>query len=567
MLAPTVTDRECLLQRNMERQVLGLLHAIRRPQTLAATPLMRAVCRATGNANAMSALEHVIGAALAGEGAQAAKLKTVIFDVDFAGDATNAELAQRCGVSRRHFQRWRAHAVSAIARYARTIVEPNMLGRRESSARRDAPLSRFEREYETYRQARDRGSVLEMRAIAGNLLRLASGPEAFALACTCRADASLRLGKIDEALDHLQRVAPPANLLGRARLALLQQDLARAEEYAQVAFDALGRDDVERFQSLVVISQARLGRSMSWRPPPGCSERPRASWERGAAAIECARHLAREGQWGRAQALAQIEHGRAAEAGYFGSAARAAAVLHDCAWMREERVAATQWRARAMEYLLTTQDCFVAMQLFSRAPLDERCGIDASLLAVFYRRLCVIVPQMLGESAEQRAAACEFLAALFDAVLGTSDLSRLEAAAAHVRRVDSPLAHYAERAAGSIAEMLALILVSATNLNLDLLVARVHGMLDQCASKLYPAAPRAFEIAIPWPEKSQFALTDHLKVDDERSVENESSIEPVTGLRVWLVPSRSVAGIAIPWSRRHSASGPARAVAGSVDPR
>lgn len=567
MLAPNVTDREYLLQRNMERQVLGLLHAIRRPQALAATPLMRAVCRATGNTNAVSALEHVIGAALAGEGAHAAKLKTIIFDVDFAGDATNAELAQRCGVSRRHFQRWRAHAVSAIARYARTIVDPNMFGRRESSTRRDASLSRFEREYETYRQARDRGNALEMRAVAGNLLRLASGPDAFALACTCRADASLRLGKIDEALEHLQRVAPPANLLGRARLALLRHDLARAEEYAQVAFDASARDDVERYQSLLLISQARLGRSIAWRPPPGCSDRPRASWERGATAIECARHLAHEGQWPRAQAQALIEHGRAAEAGYLGSAARAAAVLHDCARIREDEAAVTQWRARAIEHLLSTQDRFVAMRLFLRPPLDERCGIDASLLAVLYRRLCLIVPQMLGESGEQRAAVSAFLAALVDAILAGSGQHALEAAAANVRRVDSPLAHYAERVAGSIAEMLALVLIAATDRDPDLLIARVHGMLDQCASKLYPAEPRAFEVAIPWPQKSQFALTNHLKVDDERSAENKSSIEPVAGLRVWLVPSRSVAGIALPWSRRDSASGSARAIAGSVDPR
>lgn len=568
MLAPTVTDRENLLQRNMERQVLGLLHAIRKPQALAAAPLMRAVCRATGNANALAALEHVVGAALAGEGVRAAQLRNVILDADFARGAANAELARRCGVSRRHFQRWRAYAVSAIARYARTIVEPGGFGRRDACARRDVPSSRFEREYEAYLQARDRGNALEMRAIAGNLLRLAPGPDASALACTCRADASLRLGKIDEALDHLQRVAPPANLLGRARLALLQHDLVQAEAYAQAAFDALARNDAERYQSLVVVSHARLERSISWRPPVGCSNLPRASWERVATAIEFARHLAHEGQWQRAQALALTEHARAAALGYQGSAARAAALLHDCAAMREDRVAVTQWRARAVEHLLTTQDRFVAMRLFLRPALDGRSGIDASLHVVLYRRLCLIVPQMLGESAKQRAAAGAFVAALLDAALTTTpDLHGLAALAARVRRADSALAHYAHRAAGSIAEMLALVLVSTTGLDWDLVTERLRSMLDQCASKLYPSAPRAFEIAIPWPRKSQFALTDHLKVDDERSVQDKSSIEPVAGLRVWVVPSRSVAGIAVPWSRRHSAAGPTRATVGSVDPR
>jgi hypothetical protein len=568
MLAPSATDREYLLQRSMERQVIGLLRAIRKPQTLAAAPLMHAVCRATGQANALAALEHVIGAALAHAGTNAAKLRSAILDVDFNHCATNAELARRCGVSRRHFQRWRADAVSAIARYARTIVEPSTLAPRAIAWRQDAPLTRFEREYEAYLRARDRGNVLEMRAIAGNLLRLAPGSEAFALACTCRADASLRLGKLDEALEHLQQVAPPANLLGRARLALLRDDLAQAEEHAQAAFDAAARDDAERYQSLVVISQARLGRSFSWRPLPDCVDLPRTTWERGAMVIECARHLACEAEWQRAETLALAEHSRAATLGYQGLAARAAGVLHACADAREDRVAAMQWRAQAIEQLLATQDRFVAMRLFLRPAYDERCGVDASLRAVLYQRLCLIVPQMLGESAERRSAACEFLAVLLEAALAVvPDRRRLERAAARVRRVDGALAHYAEKAADALAEMLALVLLAAAGLDCEVSTERLRGMLDQCASKLHPAAPRAFAIAIPRGQKSQFALTDHLKVDDERSVEDESSSEPVAGLRVRLVPSRSVAGVTLPWSRRHAASGPARATTSSADPR
>jgi hypothetical protein len=568
MLAPSAADREYLLQRSMERQVIGLLRAIRKPQMLATAPLMHAVCRATGQANALAALEHVVGAALAGAGANAAKLRSAILDVDFNHDATNAELARRCGVSRRHFQRWRADAVAAIARYTRTIVEPSMLAPRNVAARQDAPLTRFEREHEAYLQARGRGNALEMRAIAGNLMRLAPGPEALASACTCRADASLRLGRLDEALEHLQQVAPPANLLGRAQLALLDGDLGHAEEYAQAAFDALARNDAERYQSLVVISQARLGRSLSWRPPPGCVDLPRATWERAAMVIECARHLVREGQWRHAETLALAEHGRVATLGYQGLAARAAGVLHACAKAREDRVAAMRWRARAIEHLLATQDRFVALRLFLRPAYDEHCGVDPSLREVLYERLCLIVPQMLGEPVDRHDAACEFLAVLLDAALAAvPDRRRLERAAARLRRADCALAHYGEKAAGALAEMLALVLVSTAGLAWDLLTERLRGMLDQCASKLRPAAPRAFAIAIPRGQKSQFTLTDHLKVDDERSVEDESSSEPIAGLRVRLVPSRSVAGITLPWSRRHTAPGPARAAAGSADPR
>jgi hypothetical protein len=568
MLAPTTADREYLLQRSMERQVISLLRAIRKPQTLATAPLMHAVCRATGQANALAALEHVIGAALAGAGTNAAKLRSAILDADFNHSATNAELARRCGVSRRHFQRWRADAVSAIARYARTIVEPGMLAPRDVPSRQDAPLTRFEREYEAYLQARDRGNALEMRAVAGNLLRLAPGAEAFALACSCRADASLRLGRLDEALEHLQQVAPPANLLGRAQLALLREDLAPAEAHAQAAFDAVARDDVERYQSLVVISQARLGRSFSWRPPPGCVDLPRTAWERGAMVIECARHLAREGQWQRAETLALAEHSRAAAHGYQGLAARAAGVLHACVRARADHDAAMQWRARAIEHLLATQDRFVATRLFLRPAYDERGGVDASLREVLYQRLCVIVPQMLGESAERRSAVCEFLAVLLDAArTAVPERRRLERAAARVRRTDCALAHYADKAAGAIAEMLALVALATTGLGWEVVTDRLRGMLDQCASKLRPAVPRAFAIAIPRGQKSQIALTDHLKVDDERSVEDESSSEPIAGLRVRLVPSRSVAGITLPWSRRHTASGPARATAGSANPR
>jgi hypothetical protein len=536
MLAPSATDREYLLQRSMERQVIGLLRAVRKPQTLAAAPLMHAVCRATGQANALAALEHVVGAALAHAGTNAAKLRSAILDVDFNHRATNAELARRCGVSRRHFQRWRADAVSAIARYARTIVEPSMLAPRAIPSRQDAPLTRFEREYEAYRRARDRGYALEMRAIAGNLRRLAPGSEAFALACTCRADASLRLGKLDEALEHLQQVVPPANLLGRARLALLRDDLAQAEEYAQAAFDATARDDAERYQSLVVISQARLGRSFSWRPLPGCVDLSRTSWERGAMVIECARHLAREAQWRRAETLALAEHSRAATLGYQGLAARAAGVLHACAGARGDHVAAVQWRAQAIEHLLATQDRFVALCLFLRPAYDERFGADASLRAVLYQRLCLIVPQMLGEGEKRQIPVRHLIAAIIDPRSGDGSRADFAEVVARAARSGSAFGNYAERCIAPVSEMLALAFVALTGSSWATAFERIRNAVAFSARELRPAASRAIAIAVPARRfESQFGSFNHLSFDDEPSVGVRAASQSRADLRLRLL--------------------------------
>jgi len=102
------------------RDVAMLLRRAANPRALAASPLMTAVCRATGNGDAVAALRHVVGLALAGaDSAAGADLRDAIFEADFERAATNAQLALRSGVSRRHFQRRRARAVEAIARYAR----------------------------------------------------------------------------------------------------------------------------------------------------------------------------------------------------------------------------------------------------------------------------------------------------------------------------------------------------------------------------------------------------------------------------------------------------------------
>ena len=70
------------------------------------------------------ALERIVTAALAGDDARTEKLRSAIFDADFRRAATNAELARRSGVSRRHFQRRRAEAIASIARYAGGLLGP-----------------------------------------------------------------------------------------------------------------------------------------------------------------------------------------------------------------------------------------------------------------------------------------------------------------------------------------------------------------------------------------------------------------------------------------------------------
>jgi transcriptional regulator GlxA family with amidase domain len=76
-------------------------------------------------ANPVYALERIVKAALAGDDARTEKLRRAILDADFKRAATNAELARRSGVSRRHFQRRRAEAVASIARYAGGLLGPS----------------------------------------------------------------------------------------------------------------------------------------------------------------------------------------------------------------------------------------------------------------------------------------------------------------------------------------------------------------------------------------------------------------------------------------------------------
>lgn len=550
-LASTASGNEHAVQRRMERHVLALLHRARNPQALAAAPLMDAVCRAMGTKDPVDALQRIVLTVFAGDDEYAVNLKNTIIEVDFKPAATNAELARQKGLSPRHFQRRRAEAIAAIARYTRSILDRAPAEPRSSETYETA--WRFERERAAFLDARNRGSVLEMRAIAGNLLRLAGTRAARVFSLEARADANLRLGRIDEATQLLQSLPPHARLRNAATLALIAGAPGAAEEYARAALPGC-MEDGERYRCLALISQSRLARSIRWTQPPQTAHLPFCSWERTAMDVERARHLARLQQWGEATPLARSTLARAEVRGYRELMARSAAVMHDSAKTRGEIAQANVWRARAIASLLQTQDRTLATGLFLASAYDGGCGMDAALAGVLYERLCVVVPQMQGESAGQRAAACGLTAALVDATLALHDrTAKVDRAARAVARGDSGLAHYAQTLCEPIAEMLVLVLVAMTGLPWSVALARIHDALARALPQLRPVAPRAIAVEVPRLAESRSGFPDHLRNDDEPPPGVRESTETRTDLRVWRLPFRSGARTVV--ARRDS--GPA----------
>jgi hypothetical protein len=470
----------------MERQVFTLLHRVRKPDALAAAPLMASVCRYTGMANPVYALERIVEAALAGDDERTEKLRRAIFDADFKRAATNAELARRSGVSRRHFQRRRAEAVASIARYAGGV-----LGACRGSYSHGSASWGFKREVTAFLAARDRGNALEMRCISKNLVRLAEDAETTTLARSFLGDANLRLGITGEALARFDGPSP---------------------------------------QML-----------------------PSRSWDRIAKEVEHARQLVRQDRLAQALTVASSTWQRSQLRGFQGLAARSAAVLFATAEARSELVEARSWRARAIERLLPTQDRLLGAGLFLDSAYDERLCMDRALGDVLYERLCMIVPQMLGDGKRQRAAVTGLLAALFDSRVTPSTI-------AAVAQSDSAFAHYAEKNLEAVAEMLALALTALTGRPRDVAFEGLRLALADCAAKLRPAARRTIAIAIP---KSQTASIDHLRFDDQRS----GGVEDIAGLHVWFLPFRSHTGAAHARRRRDPVAGPPGAVAGPAHSR
>jgi hypothetical protein len=545
-------------QRRMAKAVLYMLHRVRKPYGLARAPFADALCRATGIANAAAALRYVVEEALPGDDARAARLRGVLF-LDYSSNENLGEAASRMHISRRHLQRFRAEAVSAVAYYMRKLlgrqcagegsaeemtgtslehlanlaakVEPGaaatihqltgagvseslqlvrlraaveqgsaigddayanhpgvpraivaqfiafaaeMNGRSpgnaslpERASTRYSPAMRFELEYLSFLRARQRGFVLEMKTIAASLRRLAGERgSALPVALQCQADASLRAGDVADAHVHLDlagrltfsrsdlRQFAAATML-QSKIALYENDTRRAEDLANGAYAVLNRHHRDAYACAVLVSQARWRRGAQWRPSLDASRLPRASWDRIAVDIEHARHLAREGRRKRAARLAMQAFTFASTAGFEGLAARAAGVMYGIATSGSRREEALQWRADAVARLLRTQDRLLCVGLLASA--EPPAAADERLIDAMYRRLCVFVPQMLGDDDRQRRAVRSVLACAFDALDDPAGMApAIRAAADAASASDSALAHYGSQGAAGIAEILSL---------------------------------------------------------------------------------------------------------------
>jgi hypothetical protein len=530
-VAPLAYANEYDLQRGLRRQVSSLLRRAKNPRALAAAPLMDAICAEMGTSDPRAALERIVLTVFAGSDESATILREAVVEADFKRVMSNAELARKSGVSRRHFQRRRAEAVAAIAAYARTIFERSWAEASRMPPMRDSTEVRhFERERAAFLLARDRGNAPEMRAIAGNLLRLSVSAVERSFALECRADANARLGRRDEAMDLLASLSPPARVLIRAKLSLLAGEFADAEEAACMALRH-PRDTRERYRCLTVISQARLARSAAWRPPPEVRRLPRDSWERIAMDVEQARHLAREGDWPNAERLARSAQRQTEILGYKELAARAAAVLHATMTARGELARARWWRALAIRRLLPTQDRLLASGLF--VPSCREFDVDRLLGSVLYDRLALIVPQMQQDGPEQRGAIRELLGEILRLpLIGPGRSSRFESAVTAVARSDSGFAHYAEKLVGPVHEMLALAQAALTGCTWSSAFESLRDVLVHLSVTVRPAAPRTIPVAM---RRSQSTAIDHLRIDDERSAGDADSTETLADLRVRLV--------------------------------
>ncbi|MGB6518591.1 MAG: hypothetical protein WBE79_08840 [Candidatus Cybelea sp.] len=562
-------------QRAMERQILTLLHRATKPDALATMPLMRAICRATATPNALDALDRVVRDALDGRDPSAVMRREIIFASDFNRLVTNAQLAARNGISRRHFQRRRAQAITAIARFARNLLARNselaevsdrpVAERRDSCVRRDDAAWRFKLEMAAYVRARDRGRAPEMRCIAGSLVRLATTGPARAWAQKYLADANARLGHVDEAMAQLHGLPPNARALIRAELALLERDAQTAEDCARSALSE--SDGADRYRCFALISQARLMRAAPWRPPPEALDPAVHSWERVAIDVENARHLVLEGQWSDAERHSRCAWNRAEEFGFYELAARCAAILATTCEVRGSKLKASWWRARAIERLLPTQDRLLATGLFPRNPCSPEGLADRLLSGVLYDRLCLIVPQMFGEDREQRAVIVELLATILNRCPTSGSRSpALERAIAAVARSESAFADYAETCLRPISEMLALAQTALTGAVWAGVFDSLFDVFSTTARELRPAAPRAVPVTVPHPAKSQQSCIDHLKMD-EKCAGDGIPIEALADLRVRFLSFRSRTRASLTRHRRGSFARTAHTTVDPVDSR
>jgi hypothetical protein len=536
-------------QREMERQVLYLLHRAGKPGMLADLPLMQAICARTGESDAVAALEVVVRCALPGNDAKTAALRSLIFGVDFNGRETNCNVARRRGISRRHLQRLRAQAVSTIARYSLALLDDVQPATPAAGSRRESQW-RFQRECLAYDEARRNGTALRMRAIAANMVRLAENQESRVTSLARLADATLRLGKLREALELRNELPPAARLAFDCARSLLDGRLSHAESYVHDALRAVPPHSEDRGALLVMLAKIRVERRLPWLILIETRRLAPERWERVALDAEYARHLSTLAP-AQAADLALTAWRRASALEYHAVAARCAAVLSECARVRNGAADEHAWRATSIASLLATGDMVEARTLFPRRGVVE---IDGSLCSVLYDRLCLVVPQMQAESPPQRDAICALLSRTIEVALSLRAHRDLETAISSAWESDSAFVHYLHRLTVPVSEMLALALVGMTGEQWETIFERVSGLMVSVASCL-PTSSRAMPIALPHRSESQSSVADHLRIDE------------FAGLRVRFVPVRSAARGSLAWQLSDTPTGATGEVTASLDSR
>ena len=527
----------------MERYVYTMLHRAKDEKALAEMPLIASLCRRAGIDCSTAALARIVRRALPGSDPKTARLRSAILDVNFVRTASNAELAARNGISRRHFQRQRAAAVSAIARYAQRFVE------QEQAPHRD---SRFHRELSAFCEARERGFSLEMRSIAKNLERIAQDRAGRRAALALLAEANVHCGRLEEANGLLEAMSPADGIVARAKLALLRGAAGEAYELARKAGRAAA--DHERSAAMVLAAQAcREGAALLEPPPP--PKVPPQSWARLSWEIERASQALDSGKNARSRALATVVFYRAERCGFLGVAARAAATLHSLALAGNDRCAARKWCSVAIARLVRSGDALTATGLF-RERIEIREADDPSLAAL-YERLCTVIPQMLGDSPAQRAAVCELVAAILERQFDGAAGDRLGAAIEGVIRADSAFAHYAQPCFGDVHETFSLVAAATQCLRWSAAVHRARESLGAVA-RLQPSHSRAIPIALTQGTQSQIPSLEHLRIDDGAGGGEEPKPD-LAGLRVRIVSLRSGESGALSRRDDHSVAGASRA--------
>jgi hypothetical protein len=393
----------------------------------------------------------------------------------------------------------------------------------------------FECERTAFHRARDCGHALEMRSVAGSMLRHARRPDDRFYALQSRADANIRLGRTTEAMEQLDDLPLKRRLVCDAKLSLLAGNLGEAAERARAGLETLGDSSHECFQCLELISEIALARSAHWLPPRGLPDVPVWSWERTAMEVEQARHFVAQRRWSAAERLARTTLARAETFGYEALAARSAAVLYAAANAAGDRGSGHRWRADAVFHLLRTQDRALATGLLVRDPFGDETAVDGDLSLVLYERLCLIVPQMLGEAEDVRERVRELIVGVICGPSNGASPPYVRDMLAGIVRADCALAHYAMARVEPIVEMLTLAFVALTGSAWHEASHRMRTSVEHAASRLRPSIVRTIPVAVP-PDASQLRRTKHLRVHDELSCGLAGQSETGTDLRVRLVP-------------------------------